>query len=346
MGFIARAIDAAERAPLPDAVTRAGIEFLVSRTRRKLFETPEADELRFVEAMAAMPVAVHADAANAQHYEVPTSLFQHTLGPRMKYSCCLYTHDGATLAEAEEAALAQSCAHAGLVDGMEILELGCGWGSLTLWMAEKYPGARILAISNSRTQRAHILEQARLRGLSNVEVETLDMNDFAAERRFDGRFDRIVSVEMFEHMSNWRALLTRARACLKPDGRMFLHVFTHRSRSYRFDTSDKADWIAQHFFTGGVMPAQDLAGRFPDLFEVENEWRWSGAHYQRTALDWLANFDAHTREVDEILRATYGADWALWRRRWRLFYLATAGLFGHAGGDVWGVGHYLLKPAT
>ena len=341
MGFIARAIDAAERAPLPDALTRAGIEFLVARTKRKLADTPETEEVRFVEAMAAMPIAVHADAANAQHYEVPTSLFQHTLGPRMKYSCCLYTHDDATLAEAEEAALGQTCAHADLADGQEILELGCGWGSLTLWMAEKYPRSKVLAISNSRTQRAHILEQAKLLGLTNVSVETCDMNDFALDRRFD----RIVSVEMFEHMSNWRALLTRARACLKDDGRMFLHVFTHRSRSYRFDTSDPADWIAQHFFTGGVMPAQDLAGRFPDLFEVESEWRWSGQHYQRTALDWLANFDSRPRVVEAILRATYGGDWALWRRRWRLFYLATAGLFGHASGDVWGVGHYRLKPA-
>ena len=341
MSFIARAIDAAERAPLPDSVTRAGIEFLVSRTKRKLIEVPEAEEARFVAAMAAMPIAVHADAANAQHYEVPTSLFQHTLGPRMKYSCCLYTHDGATLAEAEDAALGQTCAHADLADGHDILELGCGWGSLTLWMAEKYPQSRILAISNSRTQRAHILEQAASRGLTNVSVETCDMNDLALDRRFD----RIVSVEMFEHMSNWRALLTRARTCVKDDGRMFLHVFTHRSRSYRFDTSDKADWIAQHFFTGGVMPAQDLAGRFPDLFEVESEWRWSGQHYQRTALDWLANFDSRPLEVEAILRKTYGDDWALWRRRWRLFYLATAGLFGHAGGEVWGVGHYRLKPA-
>ena len=341
MGFIARAIDAAERAPLPDALTRAGIEFLVARTKRKLTGVPETEEARFVETMTAMPIAVHADAANAQHYEVPTSLFQRTLGPRMKYSCCLYTHDGATLAEAEEAALGQTCAHADLADGQDILELGCGWGSLTLWMAEKYPQSRVLAISNSRTQRAYILEQASLRGLANVSVQTCDMNDFALDRRFD----RIVSVEMFEHMSNWRALLTRARACLKDDGRMFLHVFTHRSRSYRFDTSDPADWIAQHFFTGGVMPAQDLAGRFPDLFEVESEWRWSGQHYQRTALDWLANFDSRPDEVEAILRETYGADWALWRRRWRLFYLATAGLFGHAGGDVWGVGHYRLKPA-
>ena len=341
MGFIARAIDAAERAPLPDALTRAGIEFLVARTKRKLTGVPDAEEARFVEAMTAMPIAVHADAANAQHYEVPTALFQRTLGPRMKYSCCLYAHDNATLAEAEEAALGQTCAHADLADGQDILELGCGWGSLTLWMAEKYPQSRVLAISNSRTQRAHILEQASLRGLTNVSVETCDMNDFALDRRFD----RIVSVEMFEHMSNWRALLTRARACLKDDGRMFLHVFTHRSRSYRFDTSDPADWIAQHFFTGGVMPAQDLAGRFPDLFEVESKWRWSGQHYQRTALDWLANFDSRPDEVEAILRETYGADWALWRRRWRLFYLATAGLFGHAGGDVWGVGHYRLKPA-
>lgn len=341
MGFIATAINIAERAPLPDAWSRAGIELLVSRTRRRLNEVSLSEEAAFADAMAKMPVAVHVEAANAQHYEVPTALFQNTLGPRLKYSCCLYPHNGVSLAEAEEIALAETCAHADLVDGQDILELGCGWGSLTLWIAERYPNANILAVSNSRTQRAHILQEARLRGLTNVSIETCDMNEFSTDRLFD----RIVSVEMFEHMSNWRNLLSRARDCLRTDGRLFLHIFTHNARSYRFDRSDPADWIAQHFFTGGVMPAHDLPARFPDLFEVEAEWRWSGLHYQRTALDWLAKFDAHRPEVEKILRATYGAEWALWRRRWRLFYLATAGLFGHANGEIWGVGHYLLKPA-
>ena len=340
MSQIARAIEFAEKSPLPDFVTRAGVEWLVGRTRRRLEELPAESESEFVADMARFPIAVATEAANAQHYELPPGLFAQMLGPRLKYSCGLFTHPGATLAEAEEAALAETVAHAGLADGQDILEWGCGWGSLTLYMAEHFPAARILAVSNSASQREFILTRAGKRGLRNVAVETADMNVFAAARKFD----RLVSVEMFEHMSNWRALLTRARDSLHRDGRLFLHVFAHKSRSYRFDPGDPADWIAKHFFTGGVMPAFDLAGRFDDLFALEQSWRWSGLHYERTAAEWLKNFDAHRRVIDPVLAATYGADAPLWRRRWRWFLLATMGLFGHNGGETWGVGHYRLAP--
>lgn len=336
------ALGAAERAPLPDLATRAGIELLVARTDRRLRRLEEAEEDRFVATMQTMPIARHTDEANSQHYELPTAFFSHALGPHMKYSCCLYKGPDMTLAEAEAAALAETCAHADLRDGQTVLELGCGWGALTLYMAEKFPACEIVSVSNSRSQRDYIAKQAILRSLENVSVMVCDMNDLHVDRRFD----RIVSVEMFEHISNWRALLGRLRSALSDDGRLFLHIFTHRSRSYAFDTSDPSDWIAQHFFTGGVMPAHDLPRRFPDLFEVEEEWRWSGLQYQRTALDWLANFDRRRDEVADVLRAVYGGDWTLWRRRWRLFFLATAGLFGHAGGDVWGVGHYRLRPSS
>jgi cyclopropane-fatty-acyl-phospholipid synthase len=208
-------------------------------------------------------------------------------------------------------------------------------------MAARYPNARILSVSNSRSQRGFILRRAADQGLANIDVVTADMNAFTTERRFD----RVVSVEMFEHMANWQILLERIATWLKPHGRLYIHIFSHRDAPYRFEQADKSDWIAQHFFTGGVMPSHDLPGQFPDLFQVEADWRWSGAHYARTAHDWLANYDRNGAAIRPILAQTYGDDAILWGRRWRLFFLATAGLFGHRGGSEWGVSHYLMAPA-
>lgn len=341
MNAIALAIRAVERTPLPDPLTSAGIEFLVGRTRRALAAGQQEDENTFARDMIRHPIAWHADAANRQHYELPPAFFELVLGPRRKYSSCLYETGTETLAEAEILALEATVEHAGLADGQRILELGCGWGSLSLFMAERFPAAKIVAVSNSTPQRGHIEAEARVRGLGNLSVVTADMNVFDA----NGTFDRIVSVEMFEHMSNWRMLLERTRRWLSPEGRLFLHVFSHRAHSYRFDHGDRADWIAQHFFTGGIMPSHDLVRQFSDLFAVEADWRWSGRHYERTALDWLANFDANRPAIDRIFAEVYGADAGIWRRRWRLFFLATAGLFGHASGSEWGVSHYRLRPA-
>ena len=218
---------------------------------------------------------------------------------------------------------------------------GCGWGSLSLWMARAYPAARITSVSNSSSQREFIEAQAAERGLTNLTVITCDMNAFQTGQRFD----RVVSVEMFEHMANWRALLGQVRGWLRPGGRLFLHVFTHRTTPYRFNADDPADWIAQHFFTGGLMPSHGLVRQFDDLFRLEADWRWSGGHYARTAEDWLRNYDAHVEQVMPVLREVYGADAKLWSRRWRLFFLATAGLFGHADGAEWGVSHYRLSPS-
>jgi cyclopropane-fatty-acyl-phospholipid synthase len=342
MNMTAAAIRAFERVPLPDSITAFGIDCLVGRTRRRLANTVGDLDHVFAREMAARPIAENTEEANQQHYEVPAEFFALILGPRRKYSSCFYTSADDTLAMAEEQALAQTASHADLTDGQRILELGCGWGSLSLWMAEHYPGAQITSVSNSHSQRAYIESAAAKRGLGNLRVITADMNDFEPS----GTFDRVVSVEMFEHMANWQPLLERIRRSLNPDGRLFLHVFSHRSAPYRFDRNNKSDWIAQHFFTGGIMPNHNLIRQFGTLFEVERDWRWNGVHYERTALDWLANYDRNSGRIETILKSVYGADWSLWRRRWRLFFLATAGLFGNAAGNEWGVSHYRLSPVA
>jgi cyclopropane-fatty-acyl-phospholipid synthase len=336
------AIKAIERASIPDSVTRIGVSALVGRTAARLAKTGPGAVRRFAADMDGQALALHTAAANDQHYEVPAAFYELILGPQCKYSCCLYPTATTTLAEAEEHALAETARHAGLRDGQEILELGCGWGSLSLWMARALPNARILAVSNSRSQCTYISNAAQQQGLTNLNVVTADMNSFTTDRRFD----RVVSVEMFEHMANWRLLLSGIRSWLRPDGCLFVHVFSHRATPYRFDHRDRSDWIAQHFFTGGVMPSHGLMHEFDDLFAVEEEWQWSGVHYARTAHDWLINLDANREEVMRVLAANYGLDADLWLRRWRLFFLATEGLFGYGGGAHWGVSHYRLRPAS
>jgi len=340
MSFVERATRFAESTAVPDFVLRAGIFALVDRTRRHLSTLPIVDE-RFAREMDSYPVAEHTAAANEQHYEVPAEFFALVLGPRRKYSSCLYLKESQTLEGAEIDALNETVKHAELADGQRILELGCGWGSLSLFMAERYPNAQITSVSNSASQRAYIEGEAAKKELRNLRIITADMNAFHAE----GAFDRIVSVEMFEHMANWRALLSRVRSWLKPDGKLFIHIFTHRSQPYRFDKNDKSDWIAQHFFTGGIMPSHELIRHFPDLFQVEKEWKWSGWHYRQTAEQWLQNMDRNDAEVTRILRSVYGDQADLWKNRWRMFFLATSGLFGYGDGREWGVSHYLLRGA-
>ena len=340
MNLTAQMSRAAERAPLPDTLLRYGISRMVGRTQSLLATAPIRTG-SFARDMSAHAIAEHTQAANRQHYELPSEFFSHCLGPRRKYSCCLF--EGTTsLATAEQRALEQTLTNAELHDGQRILELGCGWGSLTLFMAERFPRASITAISNSAPQRLLIEAEAHRLGLTNIRVITADMNDFTTTETFD----RVVSVEMFEHMANWRGLLTRLRHWLAPGAKLFLHVFSHATQPYRFEHEDEADWIARYFFTGGIMPSHNLIQEFDDLFRVESSWRWNGRHYEQTALAWLANFDANQAAIRPILRETYGADAKLWERRWRLFFLATAGLFGHAGGEVWGVSHYLLQPCS
>jgi cyclopropane-fatty-acyl-phospholipid synthase len=341
MNILALALGTVERTPLPDGITLAGMDFLASRARRRLSEVTPESEAAFTTAMRYYPVA-RPSQPDAVNRDMPAEFFEYVLGPQRKYSCCLYPGDTTTLEEAENYALAETVAHADISDGQTILELGCGWGALSLYLARNFPYARITAVTASAAQRDYIESQIATHGLSNLAVLTADMNTFLPH----GSFDRIVSVDMCEHMSNWQILFERAREWLNEDGRLFLHVFTHRNRSYRLDRTDTADWIAHYFFTGGIMPAFDLPHRFADLLEVEQEWRWSGNEYRRTALDWLDNFDRNVDKIDPIMKEVYGAEATLWRRRWRLFFLATAGLFGHANGCEWGVGHYRLRPVS
>jgi cyclopropane-fatty-acyl-phospholipid synthase len=340
MSFATWATRLAERVPIPDPVTRAVMMLFIAQARKNLARPPSDVAARFAAEMADYPIAEQVHDAKAQHYDLPVTFVRNFLGPRLKYSCAYFRTGMETLAEAEAAALAQSCEQAGIADGQRILELGCGWGALAIWMAERYPAAAVTCVTNSELQRREIEESVRSRGLANLRVVTADMNDFEAE----GLFDRIVSVEMFEHIADWGGLLQRVRSWLKPDGRLFLHVFAHRDHPYRFDHADGEDWIGHYFFTGGHMPSHDLIRQFEDLFEVEREWRWNGRHYQRTADAWLANFDRNIARIRPLLRRMYDGQWRIWARRWRLFFLLTSVLFAAAGGHDWGVSRYRLKP--
>jgi cyclopropane-fatty-acyl-phospholipid synthase len=336
-----RILDWVEQGRVPDAVVRAGIRSLLRRRLEQLHEGgPEAMAARsaaFVAAMGQSPVALVPELANAQHYELPESFFGLVLGPHRKYSGCYYTPEARTLGDAEEAALALSCAHAQLEDGQQVLELGCGWGSLTLWMARHYPRSRITAVSNSRSQREYIEQQARQRGLANLEVITCDMNAFAAP----AHYDRIVSVEMFEHMRNWRELFRRVAGWLAPGGQFFMHVFVHRAVPYAFEDQDEDDWMSRHFFAGGMMPSDELPALLQDDLRLDARWRWDGSHYERTANAWLANMDARRAQAWPVLEGCYGAAEALrWWSRWRVFFMACAELWGYEGGQQWWVSHY------
>ncbi len=334
-----------ERGLVPEALLRYGIRSLLRqrlREQRAIFGQDHERALRdWVESMRRGPVALVPEKANEQHYEVPPAFFRLVLGQRLKYSSGYYANASSTLDEAEEAMLALSAERAGLANGQDVLELGCGWGSLTLWMAEHYPSSRIVAVSNSAPQRAHIQAEARRRGLDNVAVVTRDMNDFTIGERFD----RVVSVEMFEHMRNWEELLRRVAGWLRPDGRFFLHVFAHQRYAYAFEARDESDWMSRTFFSGGMMPCHDLLERLELPFESEARWVVPGTHYARTSEAWLQNLEQRREEVLALFRQTYGTRQAeLWYQRWRVFFLSCAELFGYRGGSEWIVSHHLLRP--
>ncbi len=333
-----------ERGLVPDSVIRAGIRRLC-RQRLKDIKSgdPEASgaELEsFIEKMNQSPIALVPEIANEQHYEVPPALFEQILGAHGKYSCCYWGNGVETLDQAEADALAITCDRAGIEDGMSILDLGCGWGSLSLWIAENYPNCEITSVSNSAPQRMHIEKLALRKGLGNINVLTEDMNDFQAP----GDFDRIVSVEMFEHLRNYREMYRRISRWLKPDGRFFMHIFCHRNCAYEFLDEGPADWMGRHFFSGGMMPSDDLPLHFQEHLKLVRRDRWRGSHYERTSNAWLSNMDRRRDRIMPVLEATYGDDQAeKWFQRWRIFFMACAELFGHDEGREWYVGHYLFE---
>jgi cyclopropane-fatty-acyl-phospholipid synthase len=338
------AFELTEKGLVPDWAIREGIRRLLRERLREIraddAEAAAAITEDFVRAMDAAPVALLPEKANAQHYEVPAEFFAHVLGPHLKYSCGFWGDWADTLGAAEAAALTFTCEHADLANGQTVLELGCGWGALSLWMAEHYPASRITAVSNSRSQRQYIEREAARRGLANLHVITADVNDFDTPLRFD----RVVSVEMFEHMRNWRELFRRIHGWLRPGGRFFMHIFVHRSVPYAFVEKDADDWMSHHFFSGGMMPSDELPLRFQDHLRFLQRWRWNGRHYEKTANAWLAQLDRRRAEVLPILAGTYGPEQAeLWFTRWRLFFMACAELWGYNDGQEWWVSHYLFE---
>jgi len=336
-----------EQGLVPDAAIRAGIRRLL-RQRKEEIHADDAQAASvategFIDSMNRAPIALLPAKANEQHYEVPADFYAIALGRHRKYSSCHWSEDTPDLHAAEAQALEATCRHAQLHNGQDILEMGCGWGSLTLWMASAYPDSKITAVSNSASQRQFILSEVARNKLSNVTVITADMNAFDTA----SRFDRVVSVEMFEHMRNWRALFEKVSGWLKPGGKFFMHVFVHRSVPYAFEARDDSDWMSRHFFSGGMMPSDELASRFQEHLRLERRWRWDGTHYAKTAEAWLANIDARREDALAVLGGIHGAsNAAQWLQRWRIFFMACAELFACDAGQQWWVSHYLFERAA
>jgi cyclopropane-fatty-acyl-phospholipid synthase len=336
-------IELAEKGLAPDWLIRRGIRrLLAQRLRDEHDRDPEARGRRtqaLMDELAGSAIAIETDAANEQHYEVPAAFYQLALGARLKYSSAYYPPGVNTLDEAEEAMLKASCEQAELADGQRVLELGCGWGSLTLWMAGQYPNSQITAVSNSASQRQFIEQRALDLGLHNLKVITCDVNQLELEERYD----RVVSVEMFEHVRNYRELLKRIAGWLRPDGKLFVHIFCHRYLAYPFETEGEGNWMGRYFFTGGLMPAADTLLHFQDDLALEHRRLYSGTHYARTARAWLDNVDERKDQTRAAMQDIYGDEAGVWLQRWRMFFMACEELFGYDEGNAWLVAHYRFR---
>ena len=333
-----------EKNLIPDFLLRIGIRNLLEQRLKDEVKGNLEEQheyfMNFISELKKSPIAVNTRDANEQHYEVPTEFYLKALGKNLKYSCAYYDEGVHSLDVAEEKMLNLTCERAELKDGMKILELGCGWGSLSLWMASHYPNSKITAVSNSTTQKEYIDDQAKQRGLNNLTILTSDMNVF----EIDQKFDRIVSVEMFEHMRNYQKLLAKLSSFLNDDGKMFIHIFTHKYFSYLFEVKDANDWMSKYFFSGGIMPSDHLLLYFNDHFKIEKHWRVNGKHYQKTSEDWLKNMDKAKSELMPVFEKHYGKKDAIkWWSYWRIFFLACAELWGYKNGDEWFVSHYLFN---
>lgn len=329
---------------IPDFLIRAGIRAQLSNKLGKEYAGgPEAQEERFsrlVSRLKESPIALFTKEANEQHYELPAEFFKTVLGKHLKYSSGYWPERCRDLDASEKNMLELYCSRARLSDGQTVLDLGCGWGSLSLYMAAKYPRSRITGVSNSSAQKAFIEEEAAERGLANLEIITADINDYRSDRLFD----RVLSVEMFEHLRNYEKLFEKVSSWMKPDALLFVHIFTHRELAYLFDETDRGSWMAKYFFTGGIMPSHHLFLSFPKHLAVHSKWKVDGTHYQKTCEAWLSKIDAHTDSIMPLFKKTYGEQDALrWRVYWRVFFMACAELFGYRGGEEWMVSHYLFQ---
>ena len=341
-----KAIGWTESGLIPDSVARSGMRRLMERKLAQIYSSDAEFSTRTKNDFAAMmrisPVALVPEIANEQHYEVPAAFFEQVLGENRKYSCCYWPADTASLGEAEAAALRLTVERAGIRNSMKILDLGCGWGSLSLWIAEHFPDASVTAVSNSQSQHDFIVAQAAERDIQNISVQVCDMNDFDA----GDTFDRIVSIEMFEHMRNYEELFRRIDSWLAPKGKFFMHIFCHRSTPYEYIDNGPSDWMSRHFFSGGIMPSADLPLMFPKHLNIERTWAWNGKHYAKTCRAWLDNMDSRRDAVMPILADTYGVENAdRWWSRWRMFFMACEELFRFNDGQEWYVSHYRFTKA-
>ena len=345
-GIKAKAVSWTEAGLVPDSVIRAGIRRLLESKRKEIHsgdvEFAANATNRFVAMLDESPIALLPNIANEQHYEVPAEFFSHAMGGHLKYSCCYWPSRVSGLSEAEVAALELSVKRAGIEDGMHVLDLGCGWGSLSLWIAEHFPGSSVTSVSNSTSQRDFILKQASSRSIGNIDAIVCDMNDFMTDKKFD----RVISIEMFEHMRNYAELFRRIDEWLSPDGQFFMHIFCHRTTPYEFIDKGPTDWMSRYFFSGGIMPSAELPLRFSKDLSIVKRWQLNGQHYAKTCNAWLNNMDSRESVIMPVLVACYGeVDASLWWQRWRMFFMACAELFDYDEGHEWYVGHYLFEKA-